>query len=92
VMAPDASFYIYPNPVGIGKSTYPITLPHTGSGFTYTWTLLPGTTNATLFGNQGTSGIGIAAGNQVGTFTLQLTVKNSVGYVATSSHEGQVVE
>ena len=54
-------------------------------GMTYLWTVLPGTATATLISGLGTPVVGFAAGSEVGTFQLQVEVRNSVGTSVTAT-------
>jgi hypothetical protein len=51
------------------------------SGMTYTWTVLPGTSTATITSGQGTNQVGLAAGGTAGTFQLEVKVENQAGKV-----------
>jgi len=54
-------------------------------GMTYTWTIMSGTSSATISSGQGTHRIGFLAGSAAGTFQIQVKVENQAGNYLTNS-------
>ncbi len=54
-------------------------------GMTYLWTVIPGTSTATITSGQGTGVIGFKAGNTEGTFQIQANVQDKAGNHVTST-------
>ena len=82
VRAPDASMRA-PATLLVGDSSRQATVT-AQPGMTYTWTIVPGGTGASIASGQGTSTVGLAAGPTPGSFQLQVRVQNQAGAAATA--------
>jgi hypothetical protein len=60
-------------------------------GMTYTWTIIPGASSATIRSGQGTSRIGLLSGSAAGTFQVQVVVQNQAGVSQSNSGTVKVV-
>ncbi|MDR3669735.1 MAG: putative Ig domain-containing protein [Holophaga sp.] len=83
VPAPNASMTL-PDTLGTGDGSRQGMVPEQ-AGMTYTWTIVPGTSSATITSGQGTHRIGLLAGNVPGTFQVQVRVQNQAGAYQTNS-------
>lgn len=83
VKAPDATLTL-PVAVQTGDGSKRASVPDQ-PGMTYEWTILPGTSTATLTSGLGTHSVAFQAGNAPGTFQIQVKVQNQAGnYLSTS--------
>jgi hypothetical protein len=53
-------------------------------GMTYEWTVLPGTSSASIASGQGSNSVGLLAGRNPGSFQLQVKVQNQAGQYRTA--------
>jgi len=83
VKAPDATLTV-PVAVQTGDATKRASVP-AQPGMTYEWTILPGTSTATLTSGQGTASVGFQAGPAPGSFQIQVKVQNQAGNYLTTS-------
>jgi len=77
VPAPDATLTV-PNQVEVLDASKTASVP-AQAGMTYTWTIMSGTSSATIRSGQGSNRIGFQAGHAAGTFTIQVKVQNQAG-------------
>jgi hypothetical protein len=77
VPAPDATL-TRPDAVAALDGTKWASVPEQ-PGMTYQWTLVSGTSSATITSGQGTSRIGFLAGSNPGNFQIQVKVQNQAG-------------
>jgi hypothetical protein len=61
-------------------------------GMTYSWTLMPGSTAATITGGQGTHSLEFSVGATPGSFQIQVTVTNPAGDKSVATGTVQVEE
>jgi hypothetical protein len=77
VPAPDSTLSL-PDAVAAQDGTKWASVPEQ-PGMTYQWTIIPGTSSATITSGQGTSRIVFLAGSNPGNFQIQVKVQNQAG-------------
>ena len=80
---PNAELFL-PTSVHPGDSWMKASVP-IQTGMTYLWTVIPGTSTATITSGQGTGVITFTAGSSVGTFQIQANVQNQSGDYVTAT-------
>jgi hypothetical protein len=83
VAAPDATLTL-PDALLVMDASHTASVPQQ-PGMTYAWTLVSGTSSATIRSGQGTARIGIQASDTPGTFQVQVKVQNQAGASASTS-------